>query len=108
MTNNDRLELLKQTLEMLAGIKSVNNDEQIAYDLSEIEGDNYTFLHPVNLLPVNYDFKVFDSELIARIAALRREVDSLPKNLWNVSEYRHSTEWNSIKSEADSLLKKIS
>jgi len=78
-------------------------DEDIEDALEELDFDYISLFHQ-NALEWMKEYNLIDNSLEKLILLLRKKIDTMPKHLWNVESYKHSSEWQEIHKIAGQVL----
>jgi hypothetical protein len=98
--------LLIDTLKLISIPLELANDLEIADNLEELEGDAYTFLHHVNILPLN-EAGIISEYIMNEIVSLREKINLVDRLLWNVDSFRSCKVWEEIRRKSRELLSLI-
>lgn len=102
MQNKERLNLVLSTLKLITINSKKDND--LEYQLEELEGDSYTFLHK-NTLEILLKERKINQEEFNIILSVREKILNVESELWNIKDFLESTKWKDIRTETINLLK---
>ncbi|MGY3212890.1 hypothetical protein [Mucilaginibacter sp. HD30] len=94
--------LLVDTLLLAAPAIDIG-DEQLDNCLKELEGDSYTFLHPITLQKLrNANF--LNEFQTAEIEDLRNRIIAISPNLWTPEGFKTNNEWQAVRERANDIV----